>query len=43
MIRNIIFDSSQTLVDDLPAIWRATNYVLTQTERAEMSLERISR
>ena len=39
MIRNIIFDWSGTLVDDLPAVWRATNYVLTQAERAEMSLE----
>ena len=39
MIRNIIFDWSGTLVDDLPAVWKATNYVLTQSERAEMSLE----
>jgi len=39
MIRNVIFDWSGTLVDDLPAVWRATNYVLTQAERAEMSLE----
>ena len=39
MIRNIIFDWSGTLVDDLPAVWTATNYVLTQAERAEMSLE----
>ena len=39
MIRNIIFDWSGTLVDDLPAVWRATNYVLVQAERAEMSLE----
>src|SRR6516225_2177647 len=39
MIRNIIFDWSGTLVDDLPAVWRATNYVLAQSERAEMSLE----
>src|SRR5207248_3850897 len=39
MIRNIIFDWSGTLVDDLPAVWKATNYVLTQAERAEMSLE----
>jgi phosphoglycolate phosphatase len=39
MIRNIIFDWSGTLVDDLPAVWQATNYVLTQCERAEMSLE----
>lgn len=39
MIRNIIFDWSGTLVDDLPAVWKATNYVLTQSERAAMSLE----
>lgn len=39
MIRNIIFDWSGTLVDDLPAVWRATNYVLSQAECAEMSLE----
>src|SRR3954469_22315310 len=39
MIRNIIFDWSGTLVDDLPAVWAATNYVLAQAERAEMSLE----
>jgi phosphoglycolate phosphatase-like HAD superfamily hydrolase/ADP-ribose pyrophosphatase YjhB (NUDIX family) len=39
VIRNIIFDWSGTLVDDLPAVWKATNYVLAQSERAEMSLE----
>lgn len=39
MIRNIIFDWSGTLVDDLPAVWKATNYVLAQSERDEMSLE----
>ena len=39
VIRNIIFDWSGTLVDDLPAVWEATNYVLTQAERPEMSLE----
>ena len=39
MIRNIIFDWSGTLVDDLPAVWKATNYVLVQAQRAEMSLE----
>ena len=39
MIRNIIFDWSGTLVDDLPAVWKATNFVLLQSERAEMSLE----
>ena len=39
MIRNIIFDWSGTLVDDLPAVWKATNYVLAQAQQAEMSLE----
>lgn len=39
MIRNIIFDWSGTLVDDLPAVWKATNYVLAQAERSEMSLD----
>ena len=39
MIRNIIFDWSGTLVDDLPAVWQATNYVLAQSSRAEMTLE----
>lgn len=39
MIRNIIFDWSGTLVDDLPAVWRATNHVLTQAGRPAMSLE----
>ncbi len=39
MIRNIIFDWSGTLVDDLPAVWQATNYVLVQAQRPEMSLE----
>lgn len=39
MIRNIIFDWSGTLVDDLPAVWEATNHVLTQAGRAEMTLD----
>lgn len=39
MIRNIIFDWSGTLVDDLPAVWEASNFVLTQAGQAEMSLE----
>jgi phosphoglycolate phosphatase-like HAD superfamily hydrolase/8-oxo-dGTP pyrophosphatase MutT (NUDIX family) len=39
MIRNIIFDWSGTLVDDLPAVWKATNYVLAQAERPELTLE----
>jgi phosphoglycolate phosphatase-like HAD superfamily hydrolase/ADP-ribose pyrophosphatase YjhB (NUDIX family) len=39
MIRNIVFDWSGTLVDDLPAVWKATNYVLVQAQRVEMSLD----
>ncbi len=39
MIRNVIFDWSGTLVDDLPAVWKATNYVLSQADREEMTLE----
>ena len=39
MIRNIIFDWSGTLVDDLPAVWRATNHVFTQAGRLALSLD----
>lgn len=39
MIRNVIFDWSGTLVDDLPAVWEATNHVLKQAGLAEMTLE----
>jgi HAD superfamily hydrolase (TIGR01549 family) len=39
VIRNIIFDWSGTLVDDLPAVWKATNFVLAKADRPEMSLE----
>ncbi len=38
MIRNVIFDWSGTLVDDLPAVWCATNQILLKAGRAEMSL-----
>jgi phosphoglycolate phosphatase-like HAD superfamily hydrolase/ADP-ribose pyrophosphatase YjhB (NUDIX family) len=40
VIRNIIFDWSGTLVDDLPAVWEATNHVLSQAGIPEMTLER---
>ena len=40
MIRNIIFDWSGTLVDDLPAVWQATNFVFSQAGIAEITLER---
>jgi phosphoglycolate phosphatase len=39
VIRNIIFDWSGTLVDDLPAVLKASNFVLTQAGKTEMSLE----
>jgi phosphoglycolate phosphatase-like HAD superfamily hydrolase/ADP-ribose pyrophosphatase YjhB (NUDIX family) len=39
VIRNIIFDWSGTLVDDLPAVLKASNFVLTQSGKSEMSLE----
>jgi phosphoglycolate phosphatase-like HAD superfamily hydrolase/ADP-ribose pyrophosphatase YjhB (NUDIX family) len=39
VIRNIIFDWSGTLVDDLPAVLKASNYVLAQAGQPEMSLE----
>ena len=39
VIRNIIFDWSGTLVDDLPAVWAATNHVLSQAGRPEMTLD----
>ena len=40
MIRNIIFDWSGTLVDDLPAVLKASNYVLTQSGRPAMTLDK---
>lgn len=40
MIRNIIFDWSGTLVDDLPAVWAATNHVFSQAGVPELTLER---
>lgn len=40
MIRNIIFDWSGTLVDDLPAVWQATNSVFRQAGLPELTLER---
>ena len=37
MIRNLIFDWSGTLVDDLPAVLQATNHVFRQAGQPEMS------
>jgi phosphoglycolate phosphatase len=39
VVRNIIFDWSGTLVDDLPAVWRATNFVFTQAGIPELTLD----
>src|ERR1700722_718924 len=39
MIRNEIFDWSGPLVDDLPAVLKATNYVLSQAGKPELTLE----
>lgn len=39
MIRNIIFDWSGTLVDDLPAVWEATNHVFSQAGIPTLSLD----
>jgi phosphoglycolate phosphatase-like HAD superfamily hydrolase/ADP-ribose pyrophosphatase YjhB (NUDIX family) len=39
VIRNVIFDWSGTLVDDLPAVWRASNHALQQAGVPEMALE----
>jgi phosphoglycolate phosphatase len=39
VIRNIIFDWSGTLVDDLPAVLKATNYVMQQAGRPQLTLE----
>jgi phosphoglycolate phosphatase-like HAD superfamily hydrolase/ADP-ribose pyrophosphatase YjhB (NUDIX family) len=39
MIRNIIFDWSGTLVDDLPAVWEATNEVFRRSGVAELTLD----
>jgi phosphoglycolate phosphatase-like HAD superfamily hydrolase/ADP-ribose pyrophosphatase YjhB (NUDIX family) len=39
VIRNIIFDWSGTLVNDLPAVWRATNHVFGQAGIAELTID----
>lgn len=40
MIRNIIFDWSGTLVDDLPAVFKATNFVFSKAGIEEITLEK---
>lgn len=39
MIRNVIFDWSGTLVDDLPAVWHATNHIFRKAGLPEMPLD----
>lgn len=39
MLRNVIFDWSGTLIDDLPAVWEATNHVFSQAGLSPLSLE----
>ena len=39
MIRNIIFDWSGTLVNDLPGVWKATNHVLDQAGVQTLTLD----
>ena len=40
MVRNVIFDWSGTLVDDLPAVWAASNHIFEQAGVPPLSLER---
>ncbi len=40
MIRNVIFDWSGTLVDDLPAVWQAVNHLFAKAGVAPMTLDR---
>jgi phosphoglycolate phosphatase len=39
VIRNVIFDWSGTLVDDLPAVWNASNHIFRLAGVPEMTLE----
>jgi phosphoglycolate phosphatase len=39
VIRNVIFDWSGTLVDDLPAVWASTNEVLREFGLPELTLD----
>ena len=39
MIRNIIFDWCGTLIDDLEAVWKATNRTFEQANVAPLTLE----
>lgn len=39
MIRNVIFDWSGTLVDDLPAVWRTTNHLLERAGESQLTMD----
>ncbi|KAB2668263.1 MAG: NUDIX domain-containing protein [Verrucomicrobia bacterium] len=39
MIRNVIFDWSGTLVDDLPAVWQAINHLFAKAGVPELTLD----
>jgi len=39
VLRNIIFDWSGTLIDDLPAVWESTNHVFEKAGLAPLTLE----
>lgn len=39
MIRNIIFDWSGTLVDDLPVVWKASNHVFAMAGKPQITLD----
>jgi phosphoglycolate phosphatase-like HAD superfamily hydrolase/ADP-ribose pyrophosphatase YjhB (NUDIX family) len=39
VIRNVIFDWSGTLVDDLPAVWHASNHIFRRAGVPELTLE----
>jgi len=39
VIRNVIFDWSGTLVDDLPAVWHASNHIFRKAGLPEMTLD----
>jgi len=43
VIRNVIFDWSGTLVDDLPAVWRASNHALERAGVATLPLDQFRR
>jgi phosphoglycolate phosphatase len=43
VVRNVIFDWSGTLVNDLPAVWEASNHVFRRAGAPEMSMDEFRR